>query len=71
LRTLPTLLSTGQIFSHSSGARPQQRQQFLFGGRFFVGEHRAFSMLAYVWRRTRDAETGAAQAILTSPFRPG
>jgi hypothetical protein len=26
----------------------------------FSGEHRAFSMLAYVWRRTRDAGTGAA-----------
>ena len=25
-------------------------------------EHRAFSMLAYVWRRTRGAETGAASA---------
>jgi recombinational DNA repair ATPase RecF len=24
-------------------------------------KHRAFSMLAYVWRRTRDAETGAAR----------
>jgi hypothetical protein len=27
-----------------------------------IGEHRAFSMLAYVWRRTRDAETGASAA---------
>jgi hypothetical protein len=25
-----------------------------------IGEHRAFSMLAYVWRGTRDAETGTA-----------
>jgi hypothetical protein len=24
------------------------------------GERRAFSTLAYVWRRTRDPETGAA-----------
>jgi hypothetical protein len=24
------------------------------------GEHRAFSMLAYVWRGTRDAETSAS-----------
>jgi site-specific DNA recombinase len=24
------------------------------------GEHRAFSMLAYVWRRTRDEETSAS-----------
>jgi hypothetical protein len=29
------------------------------------GEHRAFSMLAYVWRRTRDAETGAAIESVT------
>jgi hypothetical protein len=27
------------------------------------GEHRALSMLAYVWRRTRDAETGADSRI--------
>jgi hypothetical protein len=26
----------------------------------YPGEHRAFSMLAYVWRTTRDAGTGAA-----------
>jgi len=27
------------------------------------GEHRAFSMLAYVWRRTRDAETSAYRQL--------
>ena len=34
-----------------------------------TGEHRAFSMLAYVWRRTRDAETSAS-CILRFPIRP-
>ena len=36
--------------------------------------HRAFSMLAYVWRRTRDPETGAAFAAcktaVLSPIGP-
>jgi hypothetical protein len=36
LRTLPTLLSTGQTFS----ARPQQRAQFLFGSRLFAKSFR-------------------------------
>jgi hypothetical protein len=36
-----------------------------------IGEHRAFSMLAYVWRRTRDAETGAALADCRSPMVSG
>jgi hypothetical protein len=36
LRTLPTLLSTGQIFQPFIRARPEQGAQFLFGGRFLA-----------------------------------
>jgi|ERR1700737_3179785 len=36
------------------------------GAKPATGEHRAFSMLAYVWRRTRDAGTGAAEKVVDS-----
>ena len=49
------------------GARTSERRYAAWGhsatmqlkrGMSALGEHRSFSMLAYVWRRTRDAETG-------------
>ena len=53
--------------------RDHLRHRGLRGGTRIIvpclGEHRAFSMLAYVWRRTRDAETSASAPGQTLHFR--